>query len=301
MRNINPYVTLLYYCIVVGITMCSTNPLILLISFSGAALYVQKQRRTGKAHAGGNRGLSIVFIVCIAAANFLFVHKGATQLIFLNGKALTMEAAVYGIVFGFMMLNMFKWLSAFNKDMTSECSLYVFGRISPGLALVISMILRFIPLYRRQASAIAASQLAIGMGPDESISSKVKCSLRSLSILTTWALENSIDTAYSMQARGYGLGHRSSYSDYQLHKRDVFMLTALAMAFIIMIPGISGGMLSCTFYPKITLEDCIPLRAGDLPGTVWNILLYVVFVAMVFVPVIFAGGQGRYKNEFTGS
>ena len=50
-----------------------------------------------------------------------------------------------------------------------------------------------------------------------------------LSILVTWILEDSIDTADSMNARGYGLNGRTSFSIYRLDKRDKIILLIIVL------------------------------------------------------------------------
>ena len=62
-----------------------------------------------------------------------------------------------------------------------------------------------------------------------SVFARVKNSIRILSAVITWSLENAIDTSDSMKSRGYGLTGRTAYSNYVFDKRDVTALIYLAV------------------------------------------------------------------------
>ena len=62
-----------------------------------------------------------------------------------------------------------------------------------------------------------------------SVFARVKNSIRILSAVITWSLENAIDTSDSMKSRGYGLTDRTAYSNYVFDKRDVTALIYLAV------------------------------------------------------------------------
>ena len=70
------------------------------------------------------------------------------------------------------------------------------------------------------------------MGRDSSegsVFARVKNSIRILSAVITWSLEDAIDTSDSMKSRGYGLTDRTAYSNYVFDKRDVTALIYLAV------------------------------------------------------------------------
>ncbi len=67
------------------------------------------------------------------------------------------------------------------------------------------MAVRFIPLFRRQAERVSLSQKAMGLYAGDNYMDKARGAARVFSILLTWSLENAIDTAASMRARGYGI------------------------------------------------------------------------------------------------
>lgn len=85
----------------------------------------------------------------VAVTNPLFSHNGVTPLFYLNGNPVTLEAFVYGAAIAVMVVGVMLWCRCYSAVMTSDKFLYLFGRAIPKLALVLSMALRFIPMFKR--------------------------------------------------------------------------------------------------------------------------------------------------------
>ena len=210
----------------------------------------------------GIRGLKNVlwiFIVPIvgAALNPLFMHNGVTVLFVLNDNPITLEAALFGLSSGIMIAAVLMWFASFNQIMTSDKLLYIFGTVSPKVALILSMTLRYIPLYKQQITKTNNAQKAMGLYKDENLIDKLKGGIRIFSVMVTWALENGVITADSMTARGYGIGKRSRFAIFKWEKQD-YMLLGASLALLI-ASGVAGvtGRFSIEWYPKI-----IPAEGG---------------------------------------
>ena len=68
------------------------------------------------------------------------------------------------------------------------------------------MVLRLVPKFKAQMKVISNAQKCVGRdATNGNWIDKMRNALKMISILTTWALENAIDTADSMKSRGYGL------------------------------------------------------------------------------------------------
>ena len=80
---------------------------------------------------------------------------------------------------------------------------------------------------------------------------KSKHGLKILSIMTTCALENAIDTADSMKSRGYGLKGRTNFSNYRFDTRDRSMFTVLITLIVILLIGAFLGQNTIQFFPFI--------------------------------------------------
>ena len=81
------------------------------------------------------------------------------------------------------------------------------------MSLIISMTLRFVPKFASQLKVVTNAQRCMGRDVSNgSIIKRAKNGLNILSIMTTWSLENAIETADSMKSRGYGIPGRTAFS-----------------------------------------------------------------------------------------
>ena len=69
-----------------------------------------------------------------------------------------------------MLVAMMLWFASFHLVMTSDKFTYLFGRAIPALSLVLTMVLRLVPSYRRKADALMTARACIGKGPAEGAS-----------------------------------------------------------------------------------------------------------------------------------
>ena len=61
--------------------------------------------------------------------------------------------------------------------------------------------------------------------------------------MTIWALENAVDTADSMKARGYGLPKRSAFTIFRLTARDKkFLLAIILLSGGTILAKMAGGL-----------------------------------------------------------
>lgn len=259
LEDCNPIAAAVYFLSVTGIAMFSMNPCLLLISFCGALLYflVRNKSRGAVTHLWMLGLFLVLFLV-----NPLFSHNGATVLFILNDNPVTLEAAVYGAAAAVMVLAVLYWFRSFTQIMTSDKLLYIFGRLSPKTALVLSMGLRYVLLFSRQASKIRYSQTALGLYKDDNLIDRFRGGVRIFSVLVTWALENGITTADSMAARGYGSGRRSRFSIFRFDGTDVFLLAVTLVLFGSTAVSVGSGALLFTYYPMIRPPAVTPLAVS---------------------------------------
>ncbi len=276
-EDYNPIVISMYFLSVIGILMLSQNPILLFFGFIGAVFYfVMKGVGGARAHA-----LYLVLFTILSLINPLVSHNGKTVLFFVNNAPVTLEAAVYGAVNSGALVTALYFFASFSKIMTRDKLLYVFGRLSPKLALVLSMGLRYVPLFKDRARRIGESQRALGLYKEDNLFDKIKGDLRVFSILITWALENGITTADSMAARGYGERRRTYYSIFRFGRADIFMLVITLVCTSIILIGLALGTVDFTFYPTLQLASVTPL------GTV----TYAAYGILVMLPVFTETGD----------
>ncbi len=271
--TVNPIAAFVFFAFALAVPMLLMHPVLLGISFFAAVLWLFL--------LDGKRALSFLLkfvlpvMLLTAVLNPVFIHGGVTVLFYLRDNPVTLEAVLYGLASALMLGAVVTWFACFNRIFTSDKLLYLAGGLLPSLALIISMALRFVPLFTKQAKRIALARRASGMGVGGgSILTRAKNGLMILSALITWALESSVTTADSMRARGYGLHPRRSFSNYRFDARDAAISAVTALG--IGATGLAAGfsVASVRYFPSFRLNPPTPLF----------ILFAVVFAAALLLP-----------------
>lgn len=272
-ENHNPILTFSYFLAVTLPVMFSMNPVMLMLSLAGALalFFVKNGIKNARSHL-----LFFALFLVIAFANPLFQHNGVTVLFVLNGNPITWEAIFYGIMAGLMTVSVLYWFRLLSQMMTSDKYLYIFGRFSAKLALLLSMALRYVPLFGKRMKAIRMSQKAIGLYRDGTLIDKIRGEVRIFSIMVTWALENGIHTADSMEARGYGIGKRTSFAIFRFHLSDGILLSMILVLLGMTLAGLATGAVDFVFYPAI-----IPHEAS-----VFAVVIYTAYGILALLPTI---------------
>lgn len=279
----HPLVNFLYFGVVLLYTMVFLHPAFLLISLTGAFSW-------SVSLGGGKtlrRNLLLLLPVMLSAAlvNPAFNHEGATILAYLPaGIPLTLESIAYGLAAAAVLMAVFLWFTCYNKIMTSDKFVYLFGRLIPALSLVLSMALRFVPRFRAQAETISEAQRCVGRDiSNGSLLQRMSHGVRILSILLTWSLENAIETADSMKNRGYGLPGRTAFSFYRLEDRDRFVLWWI---------GGLGGYLLAAWGAGGTYFRYFPSLQGA-PTGVWSLSAVLVYTLLCATPLVIDRRENR--------
>lgn len=282
----HPLVSFCYFVSVLGITMFSVHPILLLLSLLGGIFALC----SGKRHSfsGKTIGFYILLFGIITVTNPLFSHHGVTPLFFLNGNPVTLEALLYGMDIALLFLAVICWFQVFQQVMTTDKLLYLLGKVSYSIALLVSSALRLIPLFRVQAEKIRQTQRAMGLFASDTWMDRVRGTVRVYSALITWALENAVDTGDSMKARGYGLRGRSHYSLFCFRKGDgLFLAFLFALDGAIIAVMVRGGF-TFSFYPTV--------QGTPLVGE--NLLAFVLFLLLSFLPFLIEGKERLQWNYY---
>ena len=254
-KKYHPIVNFTYFIFVIGFSCFFMHPLCLVISLiSGFAYSVALK---GKKQTKTNLIYMLPMIFLMALINPLFNHEGVTILTYFpSGNPLTLESLIYGFCAGVMIVSVICHFSCYNEVMTSDKFIYLFGKIIPSISLIISMTLRFVPKFSSQLKAVANAEKCMGRGVSNgNIIKRAKCGLTILSIMTTWSLENAIDTADSMKARGYGLKGRTSFSIFKFDKRDKKALFWMLFLVIFILWANFTGTMHFSYFPFVSESD----------------------------------------------
>ena len=258
----HPFINFFYFCVVLLFSMFNQHPVFLGISYAGAFSYA-----------------------------VLFNHYGVTMLYYVesSGNWITLESLVYGIVLGAVMFVVIQWFSCYNKIMTTDKFVYLFGKLIPALSLILSMALRFVPSFLGQLKFIRNGQKAMGKDISEGkLLDRIHAGLNMLSILITWALENAIETSDSMRSRGYGLKGRTAFSIYHFTRKDKYVFGIMIGLFTVFTGGCMRGASYATYDPRIILAG-FSINGYEAPvvaSKAWTILTYVSFGIFCFLPII---------------
>ena len=194
----------------------------------------------------------IPFYLIVAFSNPLFVHNGATPMFFLNGKPITYEALIYGIVSSGMFLSVLLWCRVWSAVITDDKLLYLLGKQFPKIGLVLTVTLRMIPRFRMKWEEIREVRSTVDDFVEKGFVSKIKGALRLFSALITHAMESSMETGMSMAARGYGISKRTSIVSYRFRASDALFLTLNALMTIAVIVLVALGATHFSYYPYIS-------------------------------------------------
>lgn len=250
--------------------MLTRNPVLLLCSFIGGLLSVFVTNKKT------DLGLYIVIFLVISLTNPIFSHNGETVLFFLFEQRITLEALIYGIGAGVLIVAVIYWFKLFGSVFTEDKLAWLIGKITPKLCVVFCMALRFIPLFKENARSIYNAQLSMGIFDTDSIKGKLHLAMNVFSALISLSIENAVETADTMHSRGYGSGKRSSYSLLMFSKRDILfsVVTLMLDACIIRLLIMGEGVFY--YYPSIRFGTFTP----------WSIVLYVLFAFLCIMPAI---------------
>ena len=292
-KGYHPLVNVLFFISIIAFGMLLRHPVYLVISFiSSTAYYLKLSGKDGRKTVFRFLLPMLLFVVII---NSFFNHYGVTTLFILpSGNNFTFEALVMGIVSGITVVSVIQWFFCSNEVVTEDKFMHIFGRILPKGALVVSMILRFVPLYRRRYKEISQARKCMGLNGTDSFICKMKNTFKNIGILVSWSFENAIETADSMKARGYGLKDRTYYSRFQWHTGDTLALILLVLFDALIIFGLLSNSAYCIYNPYVIINQ--PSEIGmtyiinELNLTInpfgfLSIISLIAFTLLCFLPL----------------
>ena len=273
--SIHPIVEFAFFAFAIVLPMLLLHPVLIGISFLAALLW--------SLMLNGRKILNLLLkfilpvMIAVAILNPLFNHQGTTVLFYLKNNPVTLESVGYGFVSAMMFASVILWFSCFNRIMQSDKIIYLFGTIAPSISLIITMSMRFVPLFGRQIKKITLNEKCMGNLPSKGKTmEKIRSGLNILSAMITWALESAIITSDSMRARGCGLRGRTSFSPYRFDARDI--ITGIFLALGIAAAGVSAGMksISIRFFPSFEMN----------PFNIESAAFYLIYSLTLLIPII---------------
>ncbi len=255
-KTFDPTVPMTYLLCVMSICVFTANPYLQLCALFGGTVLLLciKKRKALKLLL-----LCAVIIAVMGATNPIFVHRGLTELFHIGKDPYTLEALLYGVSMGCAIAGLLIWFSAFNAIVTQDDILAVFGKRMPKTALVISMILGFIPKLHDKYVDLLHAQYGTGGTRRKSLR---RCAVLFVACLA-YEAERVMDISLSMKSRGYGLKKRTRAQRRRFRKSDgaaiAFSVGLCAVCFML----IGKGRLDYWYYPRLSPGGFDALGVGS--------------------------------------
>lgn len=297
---LHPAVALIYFTVLLVLAMTAMHPVYLALALAGS--FACRASMDGLRDALGTLRWQIPVILVIAVANCIFVSSGTTELFRIGNRAFYAEALFYGFCSGMMLSCVLLVFANASRVLTSDKVLAVLGRAVPTIALMVTMAMRLVPQFARRGKEIAAASQACtaaagapGMGGEgagedgrrdgdkrgkngKRLSQgqrrqRVGESLRLVTVLMGWGMEDALETSDAMRARGWGAAEkRTSYQRSRFRATDG---AACAVIAVLAVSSAAAAWTACSqlsFYPRVS---------GIAPW--WS---YAPFALFVFLPSI---------------
>lgn len=270
----HPAVNLIYFAAVLVGTLTFQHPVYLAISFLSAFMYSVK--RNGRKAVVFNLCL-VPFVAAFALYYSSFHHFGITILRqnFI-GNPITLESLVYGFVLGLTAASVMIWMSCVFSVFSTDKVVYLFGRISPRLSLLLAILLRMVPRCKQEAGRVHKAQRGIGRGIHQgNILQRIRNTLCIFSMLITWVIDSLTIASESMRSRGSSLRGRTAFSIYRFDNRDRSYVIAQFTCLTVMLMAVLLGQTDMVYDPRILWKPITPMS--------W--LFYAGYAVFCLMPV----------------
>ncbi len=273
LTRLHPVTVFLWFLFMIIFSVILLNPVCLAISSICAFSYAVFLKKGGAVKYLLYFGLPIALTSTIL--NPIFNHIG-TPLFYVLGISITLEALLYGLGAGVMLLSVLFWFYSFQMVFPTENIQYLMQKISPGIALTISMVFQFIPRVKNHLKNTKDAFSGIGLTNENDGPLKSGAKVISASILPI--IENSMETADYMSCMGFGARKRTSYLSYKFHFTDFMFMSITLIVSAIVICGIVSGKFEFSYYPALSGIKDVPL-------------FYISYLILALLPILHDGKE----------
>lgn len=223
----------------------------------------------------------IPMALLIIILNPLISHIGVTKIYIAGSYFITLESLVYGILMSLSLLIILLLFASYNSAVSYQEMLYILSKRFPNISIVIIMALRFIPLLNYRLSEVKKVSMfnlknSGNQKKDETKVNKIKNSTQMLAVVVSWSLEESMLSAKSMKARGYGITERTNYLSFKFRKIDYYFISITIITALVCITGILQGYGRINIYPQLQFS---------LSENIFNIFYFAFLVLLL--PLIY--------------
>ncbi|WP_417230433.1 energy-coupling factor transporter transmembrane protein EcfT [Thermophilibacter sp.] len=253
----------------VALCMLAVEPVLVAVSLAGALAFSLVARGARPTLRGLAWQLPLLALVCLA--NPFFSASGSTLLFKLGPRSVYLESLAYGATMGALLVAVVLWLQCAATVLTQDRLLALAPRRARAVPLLLGMVAQLVPQLLRRSRDVRASLAACtAAGPRPAARDALT---RTSSLLLSWSLEESLERADSMRARGWESGRpRTAYRSERLRLRDAASLAGIAVLLVLAAACAWGLCAQWHFYPRMTA-----------PAPWWA---YAPFALLAFLPVV---------------
>lgn len=276
----HPLVLFIYYVSVIVLAMVLLHPIFLLCSAILLILLnvLHGMDQSVKKLMAGSFILSLV----ITAANPLLSHRGTTILFYFRNNPVTLEAITYGYTLGLSFLTISLAFASYHQMMTSHKFLFLFQRVSPKVAILMMISIRFVPLFIQRLKQISLVQKTKGISiTGGSLGARARSGMKLVTLLLVFSLEEALQTADSMHARGFGAATRTAFERYRFSVRDGVLMSMIGTAFL--------TCLVCSFYGYGVLSIYPAVASLGIKGI--DMYILIVYLLLISLPICIEGRE----------
>ena len=266
----HPALNLLFFVAVIAAALLWNHPIFIGIGFVCALVYsfVLKGRK------------AIIFALIAFVFPFVWSAWFAYNI--------TLESLAFGFAQGCQISTVLLWMVCVFELFTADKVVYLLGRVSPRLALLLAVALRAIPLVAERSVRVNIAQKGIGRG--SGCGNFFECArnwVRRVSIVITWSIERFAEMSDSMRSRGSLLRGRSAYSLYRFDARDRTLVITMFILITVCVIGMLLTQTSIQYNPQIIFNRM----------TLLSLVFFGAYLVFCLLPAMLQiVGEWRFKN-----
>lgn len=234
---------------VAALSMLAVHPVLVTLSLSGALAFSLVARGAAATVRGLAWQLPLLVLVCLL--NPFFSASGSTLLLKVGPRSVYLESLAYGATMGALLVATVLWFEDAAAVLTQDRLLAIAGRRARSVPLVASMAAQLVPQMLGRARAVrAAARACTAAGPRPPARDEL---LRTSTMLLSWSLEDSLERADAMRARGWESGSpRTRYRPERFRARDAVAAAGIAALLALGAAGAWAACSSWEFYPRMS-------------------------------------------------
>lgn len=234
---------------VAALSMLAVHPVLVTLSLSGALAFSLVARGAAATVRGLAWQLPLLVLVCLL--NPFFSASGSTLLLKVGPRSVYLESLAYGATMGGLLVATVLWFEDAAAVLTQDRLLALAGRRARSVPLVASMAAQLVPQMLGRTRAVrAAARACTAAGPRPPARDEL---LRTSTMLLSWSLEDSLERADAMRARGWESGSpRTRYRPERFRARDAVAAAGIAALLALGAAGAWAACSSWEFYPRMS-------------------------------------------------